>query len=208
MARSKSSKQWLREHFDDSYVRRSQEDGYRSRASYKLLEIQEKDQLIRPGMTVIDLGSAPGGWSQVAAALVGEKGKVLASDILPMDSLAGVEFIQGDFTEQPVLDEILARLGDDGADLVISDMAPNLSGMKEMDQPRAMYLAELALDLAKTTLHDGAYFLVKVFQGEGFEDFHRQLKECFQSVKTRKPGASRQRSREIYLLGAGFKAVN
>jgi 23S rRNA (uridine2552-2'-O)-methyltransferase len=208
MARSKSSKQWLREHFDDSYVRRSQEDGYRSRASYKLLEIQEKDQLIRPGMTVIDLGSAPGGWSQVAAALVGEKGKVLASDILPMDSLAGVEFIQGDFTEQPVLDEILARLGDAGADLVISDMAPNLSGMKEMDQPRAMYLAELALDLAKTTLHDGAYFLVKVFQGEGFEDFHRQLKECFQSVKTRKPGASRQRSREIYLLGAGFKAVN
>lgn len=208
MARSKSSKQWLREHFDDSYVRRSQEDGYRSRASYKLLEIQEKDQLIRPGMTVIDLGSAPGGWSQVAAALVGEKGKVLASDILPMDSLAGVEFIQGDFTEQPVLDEILARLGDAGADLVISDMAPNLSGMKEMDQPRAMYLAELALDLAKTTLHNGAYFLVKVFQGEGFEDFHRQLKECFQSVKTRKPGAFRQRSREIYLLGAGFKAVN
>lgn len=208
MARSKSSKQWLREHFDDSYVRRSQEDGYRSRASYKLLEIQERDQLIRPGMTVIDLGSAPGGWSQVAAALVGEKGKVLASDILPMDSLAGVEFIQGDFTEQPVLNEILARLGDSGADLVISDMAPNLSGMKEMDQPRAMYLAELALDLAKTTLHDGAYFLVKVFQGEGFEDFHRQLKECFQSVKTRKPGASRQRSREIYLLGAGFKAVN
>jgi 23S rRNA (uridine2552-2'-O)-methyltransferase len=208
MARSKSSKQWLREHFDDSYVRRSQEDGYRSRASYKLLEIQEKDQLIRPGMTVIDLGSAPGGWSQVAAALVGEKGKVLASDILPMDSLAGVEFIQGDFTEQPVLDEILARLGDTGADLVISDMAPNLSGMKEMDQPRAMYLAELALDLAKTTLHDGAYFLVKVFQGEGFEHFHGQLKECFQSVKTRKPGASRQRSREIYLLGAGFKAVN
>ena len=205
MARSKSSKGWLKEHFDDEYVRRSQDEGYRSRASYKLLEIQEKDQLIKPGMTVVDLGAAPGGWSQVAADLVGDKGRVLACDILPMDSLPGVEFIEGDFTEQAVLDALLASLGEGGADLVISDMAPNLSGMKEMDQPRAMYLAELALDLARTTLHDGAYFLVKVFQGAGFEDYHRELKESFQSVKTRKPGASRQRSREVYLLGAGFK---
>ncbi len=205
MPRSKSSKQWLKEHFDDEYVRRSQDDGYRSRASYKLLEIQEKDHLIKPGMTVVDLGAAPGGWSQVAAQLVGEKGRVLACDILPMDSLPGVEFIEGDFTEQEVLDALLASLGEGGADLVISDMAPNLSGMKDMDQPRAMYLAELALDLARSTLHDGAYFLVKVFQGAGFEDYHRQLKESFQAVKTRKPGASRQRSREVYLLGAGFK---
>lgn len=208
MARSKSSKEWLKEHFDDEYVRRSQEDGYRSRASYKLLEIQEKDKLIKPGMTVVDLGAAPGGWSQIASGLVGDKGRVLACDILPMDSLPGVEFIEGDFTEQAVLDALLASLGEAGADLVISDMAPNLSGMKDMDQPRAMYLAELALDLAKTTLHDGAYFLVKVFQGAGFEDYHRQLKESFQAVKTRKPGASRQRSREVYLLGAGFKSGN
>lgn len=208
MARSKSSKQWLKEHFDDEYVRRSQDDGYRSRASYKLLEIQEKDKLIKPGMTVVDLGAAPGGWSQIAAGLVGDKGRVLACDILPMDSLAGVEFIEGDFTEQAVLDALLASLGEGGADLVISDMAPNLSGMKDMDQPRAMYLAELALDLARSTLHDGAYFLVKVFQGAGFEDYHRQLKESFQAVKTRKPGASRQRSREVYLLGAGFQSGN
>ena len=205
MARSKSSKHWLKEHFDDEYVRRSQEEGYRSRASYKLLEIQEKDQLIKPGMTVVDLGAAPGGWSQVAVDLVGDKGRVIACDILPMDALAGVEFIEGDFTEQAVLDALLATLGDGGADLVISDMAPNLSGMKDMDQPRAMYLAELALDLARTTLHEGAYFLVKVFQGAGFEDYHRELKESFQAVKTRKPGASRQRSREVYLLGVGYR---
>lgn len=206
MARSKSSKQWLKEHFDDEYVRRSQDDGYRSRASYKLLEIQEKDKLIKPGMTVVDLGAAPGGWSQIASGLVGDTGRVLACDVLPMDSLPGVEFIEGDFTEQAVLDALLASLGERGADLVISDMAPNLSGMKDMDQPRAMYLAELALDLARTTLQDGAYFLVKVFQGAGFEDYHRQLKESFQAVKSRKPGASRQRSREVYLLGAGFKS--
>lgn len=205
MARSKTSKHWLKEHFDDEYVRRSQEDGYRSRASYKLLEIQEKDRLIKPGMTVVDLGAAPGGWSQIAASLVGDRGRVLACDILPMDSLPGVEFIQGDFTEQAVLDALLASLGEGGADLVISDMAPNLSGMKEMDQPRAMYLAELALDLARTTLHEGAYFLVKVFQGAGFEDYLKQLKSSFQTVKTRKPDASRQRSREVYLLGVGFK---
>ncbi|MFN3163262.1 MAG: 23S rRNA (uridine(2552)-2'-O)-methyltransferase RlmE [Pseudohongiellaceae bacterium] len=207
MSRSKSSKQWLKEHFDDQYVRQSQDQGYRSRASFKLLEIQDKDRLMQPGMTVVDLGAAPGGWSQVAAQLVGHKGRVIACDLLAMDAVAGVEFVQGDFTEQSVLDDILAKLGPDGADLVISDMAPNLSGMKDIDQPRAMDLAELALDLARTTLHDGAYFLVKVFQGEGFDAFRHDMQTSFTSVKTRKPGASRQRSREVYLLGAGFKAV-
>ena len=206
MARSSSSKQWLKEHFDDAYVKRSQEDGYRSRASYKLLEIQDKDKLMKPGMTVVDLGAAPGGWSQVAAEIVGEKGRVIASDILPMDGLADVEFIQGDFTEDSVLEQILSVLNDEGADLVISDMAPNMSGMKAIDQPRVMYLAELALDMAKTVLSPGAYFLVKVFQGAGFAEYQREMQACFRSVKTRKPAASRSRSREIYLLGANFIA--
>lgn len=204
MARSSSSKQWLKEHFDDAYVKRSQEEGYRSRASYKLLEIQQKDRLIRPGMKVVDLGSAPGGWSQVAADLVGDQGKVFACDILPMDNLAGVQFIQGDFTEDTVLEQLLALIGEEGADLVISDMAPNISGMKDIDQPRVMYLAELALDLARSILAPGSYFLVKVFQGAGFDEFQRELQTSFKSVKTRKPKASRARSREVYLLGAQF----
>ncbi|MEX2469969.1 MAG: 23S rRNA (uridine(2552)-2'-O)-methyltransferase RlmE [Pseudohongiellaceae bacterium] len=205
MARSKSSKQWLQEHFSDRYVKRSQEEGYRSRASFKLLEIQDKDQLIRPGMTVVDLGAAPGGWSQVAAELVGESGRVVASDILPMDGLPGVDFVQGDFTEIEVLEHLLTRIEDDGVDLVISDMAPNLSGMKGIDQPRAMHLAELALDLARSVLKPEAYFLVKVFQGEGFDAYRRDLQDSFRQVKSRKPGASRQRSRELYLLATGFK---
>ncbi|MDA0688878.1 MAG: 23S rRNA (uridine(2552)-2'-O)-methyltransferase RlmE [Proteobacteria bacterium] len=204
MAKSRSSKEWLKEHFDDVYVKRSQEEGYRSRASFKLLEIQDKDRLIRPGMTVVDLGAAPGGWSQVAAELVGDNGKVIASDILPMDGLPGVEFLQGDFTENEVFEALLASIGEQGADLVISDMAPNMSGMKEIDQPRAVYLAELALDLARSILKPGAYFLVKVFQGAGFQEFHRDMQASFKAVKSRKPQASRARSREIYLLGAGF----
>jgi 23S rRNA (uridine2552-2'-O)-methyltransferase len=204
MAKSRSSKEWLKEHFDDVYVKRSQEEGYRSRASFKLLEIQDKDRLIRPGMTVVDLGAAPGGWSQVAAELVGDNGKVIASDILPMDSLPGVEFLQGDFTENEVFEALLASIGEQGADLVISDMAPNMTGMKEIDQPRAVYLAELALDLARSILKPGAYFLVKVFQGAGFQEFHRDMQASFKAVKSRKPQASRARSREIYLLGAGF----
>lgn len=208
MARSKSSKGWLQEHFDDEYVKRSLEDGYRSRASYKLIEINDKDRIIRPGTTVVDLGSAPGGWSQVAAQLVGDKGKVIASDILPMDSLAGVEFLQGDFTEQTVLDEILKLLDGATADLVISDMAPNMSGMKDIDQPQVMYLAELALELARSILKPGAYFLVKIFQGEGIEAYQRSLRESFETVKVRKPKASRARSREIYLLAAGFKGLD
>jgi 23S rRNA (uridine2552-2'-O)-methyltransferase len=204
MARTKTSKQWLKEHFEDEYVKRSQELGYRSRASFKLLEIQDKDRLIRPGMTVVDLGAAPGGWSQVAARLVGAKGRVLASDILPVDPLPGVEFIQGDFTEEAVLGKLLDALGDKGADLVISDMAPNMSGMKGVDQPRAMYLAELALDLARSVLAPGAYFLVKVFHGEGLETYQADLRASFDKVKVRKPAASRARSSEIYLLAEGF----
>jgi len=204
MARSPSSKPWLKEHFDDEYVRRSQEDGYRSRASYKLLEIQDKDRLIRRGMKVVDLGAAPGGWSQVAADLVGDDGSVIACDLLAMDSMAGVQFIRGDFTEEAVLAEILAAIGDEGADLVISDMAPNISGMKDIDQPRVMYLAELALDLARSVLKPGSYLLVKVFQGEGFDQLQREMRSSFKTVKTRKPKASRARSREVYLLGSQF----
>lgn len=207
MSRSKTSKQWLKEHFDDVYVRRAKEEGYRSRASFKLLEIQNQDKLIRRGMTVVDLGAAPGGWSQIAANLVGDAGQVIASDILPIDSLAGVEFLQGDFTEQEVLDSLLAMLKDQHADLVISDMAPNMSGMRDIDLPRVMYLGELALDLARTVLRPGGSFLVKVFHGEGVEDLQKELKNSFDSVKVRKPKASRARSSEIYLLAAGFRGA-
>ena len=205
MARSKSSKQWLREHFDDEYVRRSHGERYRSRASYKLLEMQDKDGLIRPGMTVVDLGAAPGGWSQVAAELVGDQGRIVASDILPMDSIAGVDFVQGDFTDDLVFERLLSVIGEQGADLVISDIAPNLSGISEIDQPRSLGLAELALELAKSILKPGAYFLVKLFNGAGYSEYHREMQSTFDSVKTRKPKASRARSREVYLLGSGFE---
>jgi len=205
MAKSKSSQRWLREHFNDPYVQRTQQDGYRSRASYKLLELQERDRLLKPGMTVLDLGAAPGGWSQVAAKLVGDKGRVIASDILPMDAIAGVEFIQGDFTEESVLNAILEALGDARADLVISDMAPNMSGMVDIDQPKSMYLVELAVDLARQTLVKGGSLATKVFQGEGFEAFYRDLRQDFTSVVSRKPDASRPRSRELYVVAKGFK---
>jgi len=204
MPRSKTSKKWLKDHFDDVYVKKSKEEGYRSRASYKLLEIQRRDMLFKSGMTVLDLGAAPGGWSQVAAELVGERGRVLASDILPMDSIANVEFVQGNFAERQVLDELLNRLSGARADLVISDMAPNMSGIKDIDQPQVMYLAELALDMTKSVLKPGAYFLVKVFQGEGFESFRQELRKNFDTVKTRKPKASRPKSHEIYLLAGDY----
>ena len=204
MSRSKSSKQWLKEHFDDAYVKRSQEEGYRSRAVYKLLEIQDKEGIIKAGMTVVDLGAAPGGWSQVVADLVGGQGNVIASDILPMEGLAGVEFLQGDFTEDAVFKQLLSMLPEEGADLVLSDMSPNMSGMRDIDQPRAIHLAELALDMARSILKPGAYFLVKTFQGEGFEEFQRETEQSFKSVKARKPRASRARSREIYLLASDF----
>ena len=205
MARSKSSASWLREHFDDPYVKRSQEDGWRSRASYKLLEIQEKDRLIRPGMKVGDLGAAPGGWSQVAVELAGDHGRVVASDILPMDAIAGVSFVQGDFTEDAVLEQILKTIGADEVDLVISDMAPNMSGALSVDQPKAMYLAELALDLSRQVLKKNGAFLTKVFQGAGFEEYLKEMRSSFGKVLTRKPQASRARSREVYLLAKDFK---
>ncbi len=205
MARSKSSKGWLKEHFDDEYVLRAQQEGFRSRAVYKLLEIQKKDRLIKPGMTVVDLGAAPGGWSQAAADIVGDKGKVVALDILPMSSLAGVEVIEGDFREDSVLEQLINTLNDRPVDLVMSDMAPNMSGMKDMDQPRAMYLTELALDLANQVLREGGDIVVKVFQGEGFDEYLRALRGVFTKVLTRKPDASRARSREVYLVGRGFK---
>nr|WP_244272304.1 23S rRNA (uridine(2552)-2'-O)-methyltransferase RlmE [Halomonas aestuarii] len=195
----------MKEHFDDQFVQQRWQDGYRSRASYKLLALDEKDRLLRPGMTVIDLGAAPGGWSQVAAEKVGSDGLVIASDILEMDALADVEFIQGDFTEEAVLEAILDTLGDRPVDLVMSDMAPNMSGMAAIDQPQAMYLVELALDLARQTLSPGGTFLAKVFQGEGFDEFLKELRGSFKRVVTRKPEASRARSREVYLLAEGFR---
>ena len=170
MAKSKS-RRWIKQHLKDPYVQQSQKDGYRSRASYKLLEVLEKDNLIKPGMTVVDLGAAPGGWSQVAAELVGHDGKVFALDILPMDNIAGVEFIQGDFTEEAVYQKLLVMIGDQPVDLVISDMAPNLSGVRAVDQPKSMYLVELALDLARQVMKPGGVFVAKIFQGEGFDQF-------------------------------------
>lgn len=206
MARSKTSAAWLKEHVEDIWVKKAQKDGYRSRATYKLAEIDDKDNLIRPGMTVIDLGSAPGGWSQLLSERLDSQGKIIASDILPMDAVPDVEFIQGDFTEDEVLAAILTAMQGKQADLVISDMAPNLSGMKAIDQPKAMYLVELALDLAEQVLKPGGDLLVKVFQGEGFEDYLKLLRSRFTKVISRKPAASRARSREVYFLARGYKA--
>lgn len=196
----------MKEHREDPYVQQAQREGYRSRACYKLLEIQEKDRVIRPGMTVLDLGSAPGGWSQVAVALVGHSGRVIASDILPMDSLAGVEFIEGDFTSDDVFGQILDAIGDSRVDLVLSDIAPNMSGVNAVDQPRSIYLVELALDMALRVLAPGGTFVAKVFQGEGFDELFRAARESFEKVLTRKPRASRPRSREVYLVARGFRA--
>lgn len=205
MARSKSSHRWLKEHFDDQYVQMAKQQGYRSRAVYKLIEIDDKDHLLRPGMTVVDLGAAPGGWSQVARDRVGDRGRVVALDILPMDSLAGVEFIQGDFHDEAVLAQLLETIGADRVGLVMSDMAPNISGMKSIDSPRAMYLVELAWDLARQVLTPGGFFLVKVFQGPGFDELLKELKNSFDKVVIRKPKASRGRSPEVYLLARGFR---
>lgn len=204
MARSKSSNRWLQEHFNDAYVKRAQQEGYRSRAVFKLLEIQDKDNLLRPGMTVVDLGAAPGGWSEAAVRLVGDRGRVVALDILPMDAIAGVEFIQGDFREDEVLARLMECVGNRPVDLVMSDMAPNISGTKAVDQPRAMYLAELALDLARRVLAPGGDFLVKVFQGEDFDSYLREVRGSFGKVMIRKPKASRPRSREVYLLARNY----
>lgn len=207
MARSKQSKKWLKEHFDDPYVQQAQKDGYRSRAVYKLLEINDKDHILKPGMTVVDLGAAPGGWSQIAAMRLGDNGKLIALDILPMDALADVTFILGDFREETVYESLLKVLNDAPVDLVMSDMAPNTSGIKAVDQPRAMYLAELALEFAQKTLKPGGDFLVKVFQGEGFDAYLAEVKKSFKKVLTRKPQASRPRSREVYLLARDYNGI-
>jgi 23S rRNA (uridine2552-2'-O)-methyltransferase len=205
MARSKSSNQWMQEHFDDEYVKMAQAQGYRSRAVFKLAEIQDKDSLIKAGMNIVDLGAAPGGWSQYAKQRLGKGNKLVALDILPMDSIEGVDFIQGDFLEQSVIDQLYSVLNGLPVHLVLSDMAPNMSGNKAVDQPRSMYLCELALDTAKTILAKNGGFLVKVFQGEGFEDFHREVQQHFTKVVIRKPKASRPRSNEVYILAKGFK---
>jgi 23S rRNA (uridine2552-2'-O)-methyltransferase len=212
MAKSKSSKGWLKEHFDDEYVRRSQQDGYRSRAIYKLIEIDKKDRLVKPGMTIIDLGAAPGGWSEYCVKKLGKKGNMIALDILPMEPIDRVTIITGDFREESVFEELMTVINSSTAvnkkaDLVISDMAPNISGMGSVDMPRAYYLCDLALDLARQVLSPGGGLLVKLFQGEGFEEYNKELKASFSKVIMRKPKASRPRSREIYALATGFKVV-
>ena len=200
------NRSWIKQHVNDPYVKQAQRDGYRSRASYKLLEIVEKDRLIRSGMTVVDLGSAPGGWSQVAARIVGHDGRVHALDILPMDPIAGVDFIQGDFTEEEIFTQLLDLIGKRTVDLVISDIAPNLSGNKAVDQPAMIYLAELGVDLANRVLSNDGVFIAKLFQGQGFDPFVQQVRTLFNGVSIIKPDASRSRSREVYLVAKGLKA--
>jgi 23S rRNA (uridine2552-2'-O)-methyltransferase len=201
--KNKTSKQWMREHVSDPFVQLAQKEGYRSRAAYKLLEIDAKDQLLKPGIVVVDLGATPGGWSQVAAAKVGRGGKVIALDLLPLDPLAGVDFIQGDFREDAVLGKLEGLLLGKPVGLVISDIAPNISGVAPADQARVMHLAELALEFALEHLKPDGSFLVKVFQGAGFEEFYKLMRSRFTRVVTRKPKASRDRSSEVYLLGSG-----
>jgi 23S rRNA (uridine2552-2'-O)-methyltransferase len=205
MKRSKSSRQWLDRHFSDDYVKQAQREGYRSRAVFKLMEIQDKDHLIRPGMRVVDLGASPGGWSQLAKRLVGANGRVYALDVLGMDPIAGVRFIQGDFREPEPLEALRNALAGERVDLVISDMAPNVTGISSVDQPRAMYLCELALDFARQVLRPGGGLLVKVFQGQGFDQYLQELRRSFGRVVSRKPKASRPKSREIYLVAGNFK---
>jgi 23S rRNA (uridine2552-2'-O)-methyltransferase len=204
MPRSKQSKRWLKEHFDDQYVKQAQEAGYRSRAVFKLQEIDEKDHLLKKGMSVVDLGAAPGGWCQYVRKRLAPSDQVIALDILEMEPLDGVVFIQGDFTEQAPLDQLMQLLKGEKVDLVLSDMAPNISGMKVVDQPRAMYLAELAFDFCQKALKKGGDYLVKVFQGEGFDDYLKLLRDHFEQVVIRKPKASRPRSREVYLLARHY----
>lgn len=203
--RSASSRRWLREHATDAYVRKAREQGYRSRAAFKLLALQQRDRLLRPGQTVLDLGAAPGGWSQIAAELVGPAGCVVASDILDMEPLPGVTLIRGDFHDEAVLARVLEALPGGRADLVLSDMAPNMSGCRDVDQPRAMLLAELAADCAARSLDNRGEFLVKVFQGEGFDPYVADLRTRFERVLIRKPDASRGRSREVYVLCRGYR---
>ena len=205
MPRTKSSSEWLRRHVNDPYVKQAQLDGYRSRSAYKLIELNEKDRLIKPGMRILDLGSAPGGWSQVAGKLVGKKGRVLATDILPMDPIVNVDFIQGDFNDDAVVAQLLEWLGEGKFDLIISDIAPNLSGIDSADQAGSMYFLELALDTVRKTLKPGANFAAKMFQGSGSDEYVKELRKSFQKVVIRKPAASRAQSREVYIVAKGFK---
>lgn len=205
MARSGSSQRWLAEHFSDEYVKRAQEQGYRSRAIFKLEEIQMRDRLIKPGMSIVDLGAAPGGWSQYAARQIGKNGRIIALDILPMEAIPGVTFIQGDFQDDAVLEQLNTALAGQRVDLILSDMAPNMSGMRAVDQARAMYLAEIAFDMAQQNLKQGGSFVVKLFMGAGCDEFQRAVKAGFAKTAVRKPKASRDRSRELYLVARGFK---
>ena len=205
MARTKSSNEWLRRHVNDPFVKQAQLDGYRSRSAYKLIELNEKDRLIKPGMRVMDLGSAPGGWSQVAGKLVGKKGRVLATDILPMDPVVNTDFIQGDFTDEKVVEQLLEWLGGEKFDLIISDIAPNITGIDSADQAGSMYFLELALDTVNKTLKRGANFAAKMFQGSGSDQYVKDLRKLFEKVVIRKPAASRAQSREVYIVAKGFK---
>ncbi|MBP7614061.1 MAG: RlmE family RNA methyltransferase [Thauera sp.] len=207
MKKNKTSRAWVHDHVNDPWVQRAQADGYRSRAAYKLLEIDERDHLLRPGAVVVDLGAAPGSWCQVAVKRGGPKARIFALDLLPMEAVAGVDFILGDFTEDAVLAELEARLEGAGVDLVMSDMAPNLSGVATVDQSRSVHLCELALDFAQRHLKPGGQFLVKLFQGEGFMEYRKQMEAAFVTVQVRKPKASRDRSAEVYLLGKGPRAA-
>jgi 23S rRNA (uridine2552-2'-O)-methyltransferase len=206
MARSGSSQRWLSEHFSDEYVKMAQKRGYRSRAVFKLEEIDSRDRLLKPGMSVVDLGAAPGGWSQFVAEKIGKRGKIIALDILPVEAIPGVEIIEGDFMDEQVLAQLLETLGGEPVDLVLSDMAPNMSGTRVVDQSRAMVLAELALDMARRVLAPGGAFVTKLFMGAGFDEYQKEVRQSFASVANRKPKASRDRSREVYLIGKGFKA--
>ena len=203
MARSKSSQQWLKEHFADPFVKKAQAEGMRSRAAYKLEELIERDKLLRPGMVVVDLGAAPGGWSQVVRRDLGSKGRVIAMDILEMPGIAGVDFIHGDFREDEAISRLEALIGGASVDLVLSDMAPNMSGVDSVDQARAMYLSELAVEFADKHLKKGGNFLIKLFMGEGFDVYMKDLKTRYTKVITRKPAASRRRSNEVYALATG-----
>ena len=205
MPRTKSSSEWLRRHVNDPFVKQAQKDGYRSRSAYKLIELNEKDRLIKPNMRILDLGSAPGGWSQVAGRLVGRRGRVLATDILPMDPVANVDFIQGDFTDEKIVGQLLGWLDGGRFDLIVSDIAPNLSGIDSADQAGSMYLLELALDTVRKTLKPGATFVAKMFQGSGSDDYMKELRKSFEKVLIRKPDASRKESREVYIVAKGFK---
>lgn len=203
--RSASSSRWLQKHFSDKYVQQAQKKGLRSRAWFKLDEIQQSDKLFRPGMTVVDLGAAPGGWSQYVAMQIGGKGRVIACDMLQMDPMVGVDFLQGDFRDPLVLQAFLERVGEQKVQVVLSDMAPNMSGIPAVDVPKSMYLVELALDMCRDVLAPGGSFLVKVFQGEDFDEYLREIRSLFTKVKIRKPDASRARSREVYFVATGRK---